>query len=427
MKRLVKNTKTLAKTPLRADALRILEAGLAAVDTQTALEAQLRREGETLWVGKKKYHLDRYKRVFVVAIGKAAFVGAKTLERVLGNRITDGVVLDVRAGKLKRMTSRAGSHPFPSLPNMKATGEIVALLREAGEEDLVIASVSGGGSALLCWPSELTCSDLALITKTLMARGASIQEINTLRKHTSDILGGQLVALAAPAEVVGLIFSDVPGDDLSMIASGPTVYDKTTATQAKEVLNRYDLLRVCRLPSCELKETPKDKRLFRRVYNHLIVSNQQALMAMRQEAQRLGYRARVLSSVLYGEARDVGARLASTPKAGEVVLAAGETTVTVVGKGKGGRNQEVALGALEAVDEATLVLSCASDGIDNTPAAGAIADDVAKREAKRKGLSAKRALASNDAFPFFAKAHAHILTGPTDRNISDIMIAMRSR
>lgn len=425
---LISNFPALATTKLRRDALSILEGGLNAVRTDAALRRTVRLRGDRLTVGELTYALKRYKNIYVIAIGKAGFDAAKELERILGDRITDGLVIDVKGGTLARMTSRVGTHPFPSLQNMKATGEIVALLKHTEKDDLVIVVVSGGGSALLCWPTELSCSEMTLMTKTLMKKGATIQEINTIRKHTSDIQGGQLAALAHPAQVIGLIFSDIPGDTLSMVASGPTFLDPTTREDAARLLQKYDLLKACRLPSCQLQETPKDPRKFQHVENTLVVSGAQALDAMKREAKQRGYRIRVYSTALTGEAQEVGKALASAVQPGEVLLAVGETTVTVRGRGgEGGRNQELALGALDFVSDDALVLSCASDGVDHSSAAGAIADLQTKKMAGRKRLVPARFLKAHDSFSFFEAVHAQILTGVTGMNVSDLMLAIREK
>ncbi len=421
----IKNAKALGTTKLRRDALAILSAGLSAINTKAAVRRAVSRRGKMLRVGHATYDLSSFRRVLVIAIGKAAFDAASELETILGRYVTDGLVLDVKGGALKRLTSRVGTHPFPSEANMKATGEILALLRDAREGDLIVMPISGGGSALLCWPNQLTCGEMAMITRTLMKKGATIEEMNTVRKHTSDILGGQAAAVAHRARIVGLIFSDVPGDDLPMVASGPTFLDTTTAADAAQVLAAYDLMRVCKLPSCDVKETPKDPALFARVENVLVVSNAVAAEAMRGAGTRRGYAARVLTTTLGGEARAEGARLAREPQPGEAVIAAGETVVTVRGGGTGGRNQELALGALAHVGDDALVLSCASDGVDNTPAAGAIADAVTRAAVKAKRLDPAAALRANDSYPFFAKAGAQIKTGPLDSNVSDVMLALR--
>ncbi len=422
----VKGAWWLGRTALRRDALRILEAGLAAVKTRPAIRRLVSLEGDRMVVAGESYDLSKVRRLLVVAIGKAAFEAGSELECILGKRIAAGFVLDVKGGRLRRTACRVGTHPFPSQTNVNATAEIVLLLKDATADDLVLMVVSGGGSALLCEPNDLSCADLELITKAMMAKGATIEEMNVVRKHTSNVLGGQLMAVAHPARVVSLIFSDVPTDDLSVVSSGPTYLDETTVTDAQAVLDKYELLKTCRLPTCNLKETPKDPALFSHVRNVRAVSNAEAVDAMRGEAFRLGYHARVLSTVLTGEARDVGARLAEDVKPGEALIAAGETTVTLLGHGAGGRNQEVALGAISRVPEDALVLSCASDGIDNSPIAGAIADAVVRDAAARKKMDPAAYLSTNDTLAFFAKAGGQIKTGKTGMNVSDLMLALRA-
>lgn len=421
----IKNAKSLGKTEARRDALAIIEAGLAAVETRKAVRGALKLKGDTLSVRGKDYDLSCFRRVFVVGFGKASFLAASELERIMGKRITSGIVLDVKGGKLKRIKSYIGTHPFPSDKNVKAAGEIVSLLEKADSDDLIITIVSGGGSALLCRPSGLKCGELALVTKLLMRAGADIREMNTVRKHLSEILGGQFAKLAYPAAILGLVFSDVPGDNLGMISSGPTVRDRTTVRSAAKVLTRYGLMGPFGLSGRELCETPKDPRLFKRVHNVLVVANRVAAEAMKAEAEKRGYASRIISTSLQGEARAVGRRLARLPKRGEAVIAAGETTVTIRGKGKGGRNEELALGALRHLTGSATVISCASDGHDNNEAAGAIADAHLLKEARRLGLDPRVYLSDNDSFAFMEKAGGLITTGNTGINVSDLMLSLR--
>jgi glycerate-2-kinase len=260
-----------------------------------------------------------------------------------------------------------------------------------------------------------------------MQKGATIQEMNTVRKHISEIQGGQFVRLAFPATVVGLIFSDVPGDDLSMVASGPTFLDTTTAKDAKRILEKYQVLTVCKLPQCHLIETPKDPYLFERVSNFCVVSNAIATTAMMKEAKRLGYKPVLYSNNLQGEAREKGKMFVELVKPGEVLIAGGETTVQIRGSGIGGRNQEFALGALSSLHEDSLVLSCASDGIDHSSVAGAFVDDLVKQKAKTLGLKPESYLAKNDSFAFFQKTRSYLETGVTGMNVSDLMLTIRAR
>jgi glycerate-2-kinase len=414
-------------TQLRRDALSVLKVGLAAINTRRAVETLCRLKGNILTVNGHRYDLRKYRRMFVIGIGKASAEASEALEATFGDRIADGVALDVKRARTRRIRSVVGTHPFPSVENMRATGDIMAILKQLDSRDLVVAVVSGGGSSMLCWPYQLKCDDVSAMTRSLMARGADIREINTVRKHISEIQGGQFARLAYPATILSLIFSDVPGDDIGVVASGPTVMDRTTVEDAQRVMEKYDLLRVCRLPGCDLRETPKDPVFFERVTNVLAMSNAVALEAMRVEAERLGYRARILSATVEGEAREVGAMLAGLPGPGEMVLAGGETTVTVRGKGKGGRNQEVALGALSRVADDGLVLSCASDGVDNSPAAGAVAEASVRKKAARLKLNPQAFLSRNDSLTFFEGAGGRIVTGVTGANVSDLMLAARAK
>jgi len=417
----------LGTTKLRKDAMAIFEAGLDAVETKSVVKEKLKLSGGMLSVGRKKYNLSKYRRIFVIGIGKASNQAAHALEEILGDKITDGIVIDVKNGSLKKIKSITGNHPIPDEVNIRATGEIIGLLNSLDSQDLLIAIISGGGSALMCMPKGVEYGELQKITKSLSKKGADIRELNTVRKHLSDIKGGQFARMAHPATIIGLIFSDVPGDDLSMIASGPTVLDTTTVDDAARVLNKYDVLKSCSVEGCELKETPKDPVLFKHVHNSLLVSNTIAVDAMKNKAKKLGYKPRVFSTQLEGEARSVGKNLAMTTKQGEALIAAGETTVTVRKPGKGGRNQEVALGAMDHLAEGQLVASLNSDGNDHTPVAGGIGDEVSIARAEKKGLTAKIALEQNTSYDFFQKTRSYFRTGKTGINVSDLMLSLRKK
>jgi glycerate-2-kinase len=261
-----------------------------------------------------------------------------------------------------------------------------------------------------------------------MRRGADIYETNAVRKHLSEILGGQFARLAYPAKICALIFSDVLGDDVSMVASGPTVLDKTTVKDAAAVLAKYDVIKACSLPGCDLRETPKDKIFFKNVQNTLVVGNRAAVRAMEKAAERLGYEAVVLGEEVSGEAREVGRFFAMNARPGTALIAGGETTVTVAGEGRGGRNQELALGALGCIKPGVLVAACASDGVDNaTPAAGAVVDELLLREIAAKKLNPEKYLADNDSYDFFKKAGTLLVTGKTGSNVADLMLALAEK
>lgn len=422
-----RNYAQISDTPMRRDMLNILDSAVAAVDTDRALRQKLSIAGSELKIDHQNYNLSNYENVYVIAIGKAALDASITLENIMSDYITAGLVLDIRTGPLQKLTSVAGTHPFPSLPNMQATGQIMAILKHATGKDLIIGIITGGGSALLHWPNGQAQDDVALITKTMMEKGADIYEMNTVRKHLSAIQGGQFAQIAHPATVVGLIFSDVPGNDISMVASGPTYLDQTTIHDAEKVLAKYDVLLACDLQECSLTETPKDTKFFANVQNVLVVSNQIAAQAMVDTAQRLGYEPILRSTALSGEARAVGKMLATLPRPGQAIIAAGETTVTVTHPGIGGRNLEVALGAFEHVNANHLVASLTTDGHDNTDLAGAFADYPSRLKAIANQMDAQAALTTNRSYVFFKELGTCFDTGPTGVNVSDVMLALNRK
>ncbi len=425
-KHIIQNYQELATTKQRRDALAILETGYKAVDTGEAVRRSVKLKGSVLTIQNRRYDLDKYKRVVLVGIGKAAYEASYALQKIMKSRLKEGIVLDVKCdGKLKNITCFDGTHPMPSEKNSRATAKIMDLVNSLDSHDLLLTIVSGGGSALLCQPYKMRRGELVMITRALMNAGATIEELNTVRKHLSVIQGGQLARMAHPATVASLVFSDVPGNGLTIVASGPTAMDDTTITDAAKVLTKYKIMKACPIPGCDLIETPKDPVFFKKVRNFLVVTNRVAVKAMQEEAQKRGYKARVYSVRLVGEAREVGKDLAKAVRAGEALIAAGETTVTVKGDGKGGRNQELALGALVNLPDNVLVSSVASDGIDYTPIAGGIADKKTLEIVEKKKLDPHEALKTNNAYPFWKKTGSAIKTGDTGINVSDLMLALK--
>ncbi|MBI2120294.1 MAG: DUF4147 domain-containing protein, partial [Parcubacteria group bacterium] len=398
-KHIIKNYEALATNQLRKDALDILEAGYEAILTKNVIRGAVTREGNTICVKGMNVCFDDYERIFFVGVGKCAVDAGEALEEIIGDKLTEGIVLDVKSGIFKKLTSRVGTHPYPTEQNVEAAKEIKAMLEKTTEKDLVLTVISGGGSSLLCLPHELKCESITKITKALMDQGAPIQEINTVRKHLSEIQGGWLAQMAYPARVISLLFSDVPGNDIGTIASGPTVLDTTKKVDAEQILMKYDAFKVCEVPYCEILETPKDEKYFKNVHNILVVTNDTALTAMAQKASDLEYGAVICSNCAQGEAREFGKKIASDEYAVKgCYLYGGETTVTVNGNGKGGRNQEVVLGALPHVREGMLVLGAASDGWDNSDVAGALADKDLVLSAENLGLSPENFLKKNDSY-----------------------------
>jgi glycerate 2-kinase len=439
---------TLHEPTLRADAAAIFKAALAAVNPIDAVKRHVRLDGELLRVGDRAYDFSTYERCFVVGCGKAAATMGFALEDILGDRIEGGIVI-VKYGHtmdLKHITLHEAGHPIPDEAGVEGARAMVRLLRGLGPNDLVIVVISGGGSALLPLPREgITLAEKQQVTKQLLACGASIDEMNAIRKHLSQVKGGQLARIIHPAASISLLLSDVVGDRLDVIASGPTVPDSSTFADCLAIVERYALelpgpvLQLLERGSRgELEETPKvNDQVFARAFHQIVGSNIHALRAAAQKARALGYNALILSSAIEGETREVAK--VHTALAKEIratgnpiektacLISGGETTVTIRGQGLGGRNQEFVLAsALEIAGvDSTVVLSCGTDGTDGpTDAAGAIADGYTVRRAEQQGLQADRYLRNNDSYHFFEPLGDLIKTGPTNTNVMDVRLVL---
>ncbi len=425
----IQNFEALATTPLRLDALAVAEAGYAAIDVGAAFERSVTLSGDTLTVLGTSYQIAG-RQIYFVGVGKCAFAAALAAESVLGDSLTSGVALDVSLieGRTPaKIETYIGTHPLPSETNERASKRILEFLRGRTESDLVLMLISGGGSTLLCaHDAPMTCTDESLLWSELTAHGATIQEINTVRKHTSRLRGGGLAAAAQPAEVIALVVSDVPGNDLATIASSPTVLDTSTVADAEAVLAHYGI----NAGNALFSETPKDPAIFSRATTRLMLSNDDALAAMEREASSRGYAVTVEGDHLTGEAREVGHDLVEALRrapAKSALLYAGETTVTLAGvHGDGGRNQELALAALNEVAGDELVLPFASDGRDNTDVAGAIADATTRAHAFAANAAIEEHLAAHRSFDFFKTTGDALTTGYTGSNISDLIITLKT-
>lgn len=426
----IKNSVELCKSDIRKVALDIAEAGLQAIDTTEAIKENVVLGPETLTIKGHIFYLKDIERIFVVGIGKCSLDSAKALEDILGDKIYKGMVIDVKSdNSLKYIKSSEGDHPFPTDRNVDLTGQMISILHEVTEKDLVIAIVSGGGSTLLCQPLNFTCQDEKEVLDCLFHGGATIQEINTLRKHLSLARGGFLAKHAHPARLVALVFSDVVDNELEYIASGPTILDTTTVEDAKAIAEKYFITEKCGFNQEHLIETPKEEENFKNVTNILLVSNISALEAMKSKAEALGYVASICSSSLTGEASVVGTEIVSKihdtqPKT--VHLYGGETIVRIKGTGKGGRNQELALGGLRGLNENECILAIASDGRDNGDVAGAICDTITKEKAKDLKLDPNKFLSTNNSYAFFKSTGDHVLTDTTGSNTADFTIVLKS-
>jgi glycerate 2-kinase len=449
-------TATLRELPHGAAVTRILAAAIAAVEPGAAVCRFLRREGETLVAGDVAYDLRAFDRVWIIGAGKAGAPMAVAAAGIVGERLTGGTVV-VKEGHLTadhvaalqpQVELLEAGHPLPDARGVAAGERIATLLTQMGERDLVLALISGGGSALLTRPAPgISLDDMQKLTGVLLACGASINEINTLRRHLDTLKGGGLARLAAPATVITLVLSDVVGDPLDVIASGPTVADPTTFANALNVLERYNVLDQTpvairrRLESGvrgEIAETPKpgDPALAR-VGNLIIGSNRLAAEAALAAAQREGFNALILTTFLQGEARVVGRVLAAIAR--EIadnnrpigrpacVIAGGETTVTLRGDGRGGRNQELALAAVAdlAAAPGALLVALATDGGDGpTDAAGAVVSTTTYQRARDLGLDVAAALARNDSYPFFDALGDLLRPGSTHTNVNDLALVV---
>ena len=435
---------------LRRDALAIFKAALKAADPGEAIRRQVSIDGSILQVGRKRYDLDRYRRVVVLGAGKASARMAETLEKLLGRRISLGLI-NTKYGHLvrvKRIELHECGHPVPDEAGVEGSRRIVALATEATRDDLVIVLISGGASALMPLPADaITLEEKQETTRLLLACGAAIQEINAVRKHISAIKGGQLARLAAPATVLALMLSDVIGDPLDVIGSGPTAPDASTFHTAWSAIEKYELQD--RIPDVvrhrlesgllgEIDETPKPgDACFRRVQNVIVGSNRLAVDAAAIAARERGYRPVVLSTLIEGETRDVAGMHAAILKEAIAtgrparppvcLISGGETTVTLRGEGLGGRNQEFALACALALDgvPGAVALSGGTDGSDGpTDAAGSLADGRTLERARAAGLDAAAFLARNDSYHFFDALGDLIRTGPTGTNVMDVRLLL---
>lgn len=412
----------------RKHALQIFRAALDAADAQEAVLRHLKFDGATLTAGGRKYSLSKFDRIQVVGAGKAGAGMARAVERVLGRRVSGGFVnvKDAGGSRSRRITLHQAGHPIPDERGREGALRIAQIARDAGERDLLICVISGGASALT--PAAESLEHMQRATGQLLNAGATIHELNTVRKHAEDLKGGQLAQLAYPATVIALILSDVVGDDLDVIGSGPTVADRSTVEDAAAIFKKYGI------EPLPLHETPK--RL-ERVQNIVVGSNRQAMDAAAKQARALGYRTLVLSSMIEGEAREVAGvhaaivkeiRASGRPvRAPACILSGGETTVTVRGEGLGGRNTEFVLAAAIALEECpgVTIFSAGTDGTDGpTDAAGAIADERTVERARSLGMDARRFLAENDSYHFFERIEGLVKTGPTGTNVMDVRILL---
>jgi glycerate-2-kinase len=437
-------------TDLKSIANELIEGSIKAVNPYMLIKEQIRSEGSRLLLPDlDPLNLDHYERVFICGAGKGTAPMARAMEELISDHLTAGDII-VKYGhldKLKTVRLHEAGHPVPDENTLKGTEILLSTIRDLNESDCVFVLLTGGGSALLeSLPRGINLSDLQSLSSILLKSGASIHEINCIRKHISNIKGGQLARKIHPARCITLALSDVIGDDLSVIASGPTTPDPSSFDQTISILSKYMI--EDKIPAAILKhlkegqagdiaETPKmGDPEFNTVSNIVIGNNRLALERAQSIAQSYGFNTLILTTMLEGEAKEIGKVIASIIKEIQAtnlplkkpacILLGGEPTVQIRGKGKGGRNQELALSvALNNIDQPFTFVSCGSDGTDGpTDAAGAFVNQLSLQKAGEKGLAAREFLERNDSYHFFEQINDLIKTGPTGTNVMDIVFAL---
>ncbi len=423
---IIRNFHSLSTNSVKKDALTIIEAGLGAANPRQYLEKII--QDDTLVLPGRKIDLGRYDRVLVVAMGKAAYSMASTID--LLTRIDGGILVvpnKIKAADKKFRMIRAG-HPIPNKNSLIAAKKILEFIDKTTSGDLVVFLISGGASSLVCMPDGITLGQKQVTTSLLLKCGASIHEINCVRKHLSKIKGGKMVKYLR-SDAVSLVMSDVVGDDLSSIASGMTYYDKTTFTDAKKILKKYHIEKL--VPKSvlyhmdlgvkgKIKETPKKVK----IKNYVIATNKDCLDVMKLRAKDLGYSTKILGCVS-GDVKDLGAKIsgAFSDNKKDCVIFGGESTVAVTGKGKGGRNQELVLRCTDDLSKKgndIVIASVGTDGIDGTTKyAGAIWQSCHKID------MIKQYLDNNNSYNFFKRYGGLVFTGPTGTNLMDVGLVLR--
>ncbi|MEK9182871.1 MAG: DUF4147 domain-containing protein [Patescibacteria group bacterium] len=422
-KKWIKNFDELATSENRKLALMIAQTGLDAIDTEKVIYDSVQLKNNILSVNNQSFDLSRFKKIKVVGFGKASCSAALALEKILGSKIKQGSVIGLQKTACNYIQTFSGTHPRPSRLNIVAGKKIFEIANQSDENDLIIAIISGGGSALLCY-SESECVQGQILYDAFLKCGKTIRQINAVRKHLSVLKGGGLAQIAYPATVISLIFSDVPGDNFQDVASGPTYKDESTVEDARKIILENNL------GEFDLIETPKEDKYFEKVYNFILVSNKTAVEAMERKSRELGFATNVVSTELYDQTEVVLKKIFSAKGDNTIVLAAGEPSIEVKNtEGHGGRNFHMGLQAVkeELLDQNSVFLSFASDGLDNNDGAGVIVDQNIFKKIAELGLNVDDYLSRFDSYSFFEKCGSIIITGPTGANVSDLMILLNRK
>ncbi len=420
---LIRNFNSLALTKERELLLKALNYGLEKIQPENYLKEKIKFYESVLEIFDKTYDLENFENVYLIAYGKGSSLISKYLEENLGDFLKEGYVIDTKEADFKKIYFTLGTHPLPSKENLEFTEKVVKRFEgKLRENDLVIVITCGGGSVLFEKPAKVGLEEIIKINEELLKSGADIYEMNTVRKHLSLVKGGGLAKILYPAKIISLILSDIPGDDISFIASGPTVKDETTLKEAIEIVKKFNLKT---LKEEWLIETPKEEIYFENIDYFLLLSNKDILNEIKNFLEKEGFETEILTYTLSGNVKEIAEKFKSLKAENKIYLCGGETTVEVKGKGIGGRNQELVLWFLKFLKEEprnTIFISFNTDGIDNTEFGGALGDLLSLKKAEEMNLNIDEFLQNNDSFNFFKKIDDGIITGKLSSNVSDIMI-----
>ncbi len=412
----IKNFDALATSDERRDALTILEAGYDAVQTERVIQEYVSVTDNSITIRGRTFDTSGFENIYLVGFGKGACAAVYELYKILNTRLKKSVVIDraILTTCPSAIDAFVGTHPMPSDQNVRATKVVMGLAEEAGENDLVLVVVAGGGSSLLCSTDE-ECEQNIRLFEEFERVGAPIRELNTVRKHISELKGGGLAEMLHPATIVGMVFSDIVGGNPEEVASGPTYPDQSTTDDARAILKKYGMEK-----AFALQETPKDKKYFEKVTNIVLISNEDALKKMAAAAESIGYASVIIETPLYEFPETALAKISEKTAPKSVVFAGGEIQLQVPeDHGTGGRCQFLALEALRTIGSHAVFVAAASDGRDNSDEAGAIVDNGTVERIVEQGIDLAPYRARMDTIPVFQKTGDEITTGPLEANVSD--------
>ena len=419
---IIKNYKDLSFTNERKVVLDLIEKAYESIQPRKVVGENISlAESNILYIKDTPIDLSKYENIYLLGFGKGSSVISRLVEEKLGDLLTDGYVIDIIEEKFSKIKFTKGTHPLPSKENFDFANMVLKQFSNLTKNDLVITIICGGGSSLFEAPYSLSLKQKTEIDEAILKSGMDIYQMNTVRKHLSKVKGGFFAKTIYPASVINLIFSDVLGNDISFIASGPSVIDETTITDAINLKNKFGI----KIDDKYFTETPKNEKYFNNVFNFLILTNDTPIDSIEKEARRLGIKTFVYSKTISFNAKTLGTELIQKTPKGTLLIAGGESFVNVKGKGRGGRNQEVVLGALLNIEKNIVISSFGTDGWDNYTLAGAIGDVNTVEKAKDLHLDMRKYLIDDNTLPFFEKTKDGIITGKLPSNVSDIMLVYR--